>query len=291
MSGDVVLLKLGGSLITDKREREAVRPDVLARLAAELRDALARHGAPSVVVAHGSGSFGHLAASGTPLAQRDRRDVADPVALARAAAKTQDAAARLHRVVVEAMLGAGLPAFSLAPSSFLWRTAGELRGGSFEPLLGALDLGLLPVGYGDVVVDREAGASICSTEALLSCWVDQLAAAGRRVQRVLWLGETEGVHDPDGVPMPQITEQELETARRAAGGSSGVDVTGGMRLRIDVAWSLAERGAPSWILDGRRPGVLLAALSGEAGGTRVWSRRASGSAAAFEPRPEEAKRR
>jgi isopentenyl phosphate kinase len=275
MSGDVVLLKLGGSLITDKREREAARIDVLERLAAELRDALARAGSPSVVVAHGSGSFGHMAASGTPLAQRDRRDVGDPRALASAAARTQDAAARLHRTVVEALLAAGLPAFSLAPSSFLWRMAGELRGGSFEPLFGALDLGLLPVGYGDVVVDREAGASICSTEALLSCFVDRLAAEGRRAQRVLWLGETDGVLDPQGKTMPQITEEEIETARRAARGSSGVDVTGGMRLRIDVAWSLAERGVPSWILDGRQSGVLRDALGGSMGGTRVWSRRAS----------------
>lgn len=277
MPDDVVLLKLGGSLITDKRERETARLDVLGRLAAELRDALAREGSQPVVVAHGSGSFGHMAASGTPLAQRDRRDVGDPRALALAAARTQDAAARLHRVVVEALLDAGLPAFSLAPSSFLWRAAGELHGGSFEPLFGALDLGLLPVGYGDVVVDREAGASICSTEALLSFLVDRLAAEGRRAQRVLWLGETDGVLDPDGKPMPQITEEEIETARRAARGSSGVDVTGGMRLRIDVAWSLAQRGVPSWILDGRQPGVLRDALGGSTRGTRVWSRRGSDS--------------
>ena len=63
------------------------------------------------------------------------------------------------------LLAAGLPPFTWAPSSALVARAGRPVAGTIEPLIGALDLGLLPVAYGDVVADCLWGASICSTEA------------------------------------------------------------------------------------------------------------------------------
>ena len=36
-----------------------------------------------------------------------------------------------------------------------------------------------------------------------------------------------------------------------------------MLLRLDTAWQLARRGVGSLIADGRRPGLLAAALRGE----------------------------
>lgn len=270
MTAELVLIKLGGSLVTDKRDREVVRADVLARLAEELLE-VRQAGGPQVLLAHGSGSFGHAAAAGTPLGRRDRRERGELEPLRRAAARTQDAAARLHRWVIAALLEAGLPAFSLVASSFVWRQGGAVVCGALEPLLGALDLGLLPVGYGDVVMDRETGAAICSTEDLLLLLVMRLAAAGRPVREVLWLGATDGVLDTAGRRLPRISEAEIAAARDASGGSEAVDVTGGMRLRVDTAWSLARRGVPSWIVDGRRPGALRDALGGAAEGTRVVS--------------------
>jgi isopentenyl phosphate kinase len=279
VSRSPVLVKLGGSLITDKLDREVIRFEVLARLASELR-AAREAGCPPVVLAHGSGSFGHAAAAGTPLGDRGRRGLGGDVgALGLAAARTQDAAARLHRSVIGALLDAGIAAFSLAPSSFVWRADGLLTCGALDPLLGALDLGLVPVGYGDVVVDADAGATICSTEELLELWATGLGSVGRPVAEALWLGVTDGLLDAAGRSIPQIGEPEIAEAMRVAGGSAGVDVTGGMRLRVEAAWSLARRGVTSWIVDGRRPGALLEALTGEPRGTRVCSERARGGVA------------
>ncbi len=58
---DLVVVKLGGSLITDKRTDSTLRPEVLARLCREIaagREQLEE----SLMVTHGSGSFGHVAA-------------------------------------------------------------------------------------------------------------------------------------------------------------------------------------------------------------------------------------
>ncbi len=110
-ASDVVFLKLGGSLITDKRQAETPRPDVIARLAAEIAAARAQVPTMQLVIGHGSGSFGHVVGRryGT------RAGVESAVDWYGFAA-TADAAARLNRIVVAALLAADVPAWAIQPS-------------------------------------------------------------------------------------------------------------------------------------------------------------------------------
>ena len=59
---NLIFLKLGGSLITDKSNAHTARPDVLRRLAAEILTALDAQPDLRLVIGHGSGSFGHIPA-------------------------------------------------------------------------------------------------------------------------------------------------------------------------------------------------------------------------------------
>jgi isopentenyl phosphate kinase len=264
----IVLVKLGGSVLTDKRRPGSVRRDVLARLATEVAEV--RAGTRwRLVLGHGSGSFGHVAAA--------RHDLAGGVsskAQLRGVAETQSEARRLHGIVVEALLGARANPFSLSPSSFLTCRNGRPVTSTLAPLLLAFELGLLPVVYGDVVLDRERGAAICSTESVLLLLAQRLGRRGHRVARAVWVGETDGLYDEAGHTVAELDEGSLGRVSTTAGAASGVDVTGGMRLRLDTARSLARLGVDSWLIDGRTPGRLAAAVAGrrrQAGGTRVRS--------------------
>jgi isopentenyl phosphate kinase len=265
MRHELVLVKLGGSLITNKKVEGEARPATVERLAAEIAAWRSESPGRLLVLGHGSGSFGHAAAAKYGLGDGLRGG--DPMG----AAITQDQAARLHRLVVEKLLEAGLPAFSWAASTGLLCHAGRVRRSFFGSLLQALAAGLLPVFFGDVVADEALGAGIASTEAISLAFA---RAAARRhdlgISRAVWLGETEGIYDARGVTIPQIDGRNLETARRSAAGSAGVDVTGGMDLRLRTAWELTRFGVESLILDGNVPGRLQAALAGEeVPGTRV----------------------
>jgi isopentenyl phosphate kinase len=258
------VVKLGGSLITDKERPSTARREVIARLARELAAALP---APphALLISHGSGSFGHAAAARHGLRGGVRESAQLP-----GVAATQDQAHRLHRIVIEELIAAGLSTFSLAPSSFLIADAGQPVEIHLEPVVRALELGLVPVTFGDVVLDRARGASICSTETVLLALAPRLAAAGRPVTEVLWMGATAGVLDQRGQTVESITGANLDRVLAAAAGAAGTDVTGGMRHRVETAWRLAGQGIPSLVLDGLEAGVLERALRGEpAGGTRV----------------------
>ena len=260
---EIVLVKLGGSLLTDKSRPDAAHEEVITRLAEELA-AVSRARPGELVVGHGSGSFGHVAAERHEI----HRGLSAPDQLP-GVSRTQERAAALHRRVSAALLDAGAVPWSFQPSSALVAEGGRPRG-SAAPLVRALELGLLPVTWGDVVLDRERGAAILSTEAVFTWLVDALAEAGLAVRRALWLGATDGVLGEDGERIERVTVDEAGEALAAAGGSGGTDVTGGMRLRLETAVELARRGVVSQILDGREPGIVARALAGEpVGGTRV----------------------
>ena len=239
-----------------------------------------------MLLAHGSGSFGHVVARGTAIDPSLLEDLAREQPddeLWTAAARTQDAAARLHRLVMAELLEAEVPAYSIVPSSFMVGEGGgsaRLCVATTRPLRMALERRLVPVTLGDVIMDSAHGARIASTEEILLALCSSLKAEGVSVSRCLWLGETAGVLDGEGGVVPRIGRETIEEARSWATRSAGVDVTGGMRLRLDVAWSLAVEGVDSWIGDGRGEGALERALEWSLGerhgagslGTRVSAR-------------------
>ena len=265
MTRPFVLLKLGGSLITDKARPRIARHAAIRRLSRELAAAADGPRAPRLLVGHGSGSFGHAAAAEGGLTPgADARRSLDAIA------RTQQASADLHRIVVAALADAGARPFSLAPSSFLYAANGRVTRSFTDPIFAALELGLLPVVYGDVVLDRTRGAVIVSTEELFLVLVKEAARRGNPVARVVWLGETDGVRGLDGRTIARLSAAEAKRTARRVTGASGIDVTGGMALRLRAAGTLARAGVASTIVDGRRAGAVAAAIAGrDTGGTRV----------------------
>jgi len=254
---EIVLVKLGGSLITDKARLETPRLEVLARLAGEIARGAAKRSF-RLVVGHGSGSFGHIAAQRFDLASGIRSiDQLPGISL------TQERAAALHSLVIDALAGAGASPFSIAPSSCIVAAAGRPAAFEDEPFLLALGQGLLPVLYGDVVMDRDWGASIFSTEKILDLIARSLLGCGWTVRRVLWLGETDGLYDAAGKTVPHVSEADFEEAVRAIGAPAGMDVTGGMLHRLETALALSRLGIPSLLANGLTPGLLERALRGE----------------------------
>lgn len=262
---EIVFLKLGGSLITEKARKETPRLDVLARVAAEIAVTLRVRPGLGLVLGHGSGSYGHFAAERYGI---HRGCLADWWGYAETAA----AAARLNRLVVDACLAAGVPVVGIQPSASARTQRGQLREWVTWPLEALLERGLVPVVYGDVALDEVQGCSIISTEQIF----DYLA---RRItpQRILLAGEVDGVYtadpqrEPQARPVPRLTPAMWETQEQRLAGARGVDVTGGMRSKVRQMLSLVESlpGVRVYIFSGLEKGRVRAALEGNPGGTEL----------------------
>jgi len=261
----LVFLKLGGSLITDKTRAYTPRPQIISRLAAEIRRVLDQRPDWSLLIGHGSGSFGHWAAR--PYSTRTGVYTPDQW---RGYAKVAAAAARLNRMVADALLDAGVPALSLQPSASARCYARELVYVDTRPIHDALARGLVPLVYGDVAFDEVCGGTIVSTEGIFAYLAGEMLPA-----RILLVGEAPGVLS-GGVVVPRITPADLPAVRRALSGSEGIDVTGGMADKVLRMVRLVARHPEIrvHILSGAEPGVLARALLDDAlpVGTRIVGR-------------------
>ncbi len=245
---DLIFLKLGGSLLTDKTAVEALRSDVLERLAQEIADARVGNPGLRLVLGHGSGSFGHVAG-----ARHDTRMGVSGRGQWFGFAEVSDAAARLDRHVIAALLARGVPAIGLPPSASATVTDGRITGLSVSSVKSALEADLVPVVFGDVAFDDVRGGTIISTEEVMDYLTAEL-----RPRHLLLAGETPGVLDLKGVVIPHLSRANLTEYLPALGGSRGTDVTGGMVAKVTAMIELAESlpGLSIRIFSGLIPDLL-----------------------------------
>jgi len=262
----LVFLKLGGSLITDKRAPRTPRKDVLDRLAAEIQAGLAQDPELKILLGHGSGSFGHTSGS----LHHTREGVSSPGDWAGFSEVWADAA-DLHRLVMSALRGAGLPALGFPPSASVLTHNREIAAWNLDPIRSALENGLLPVVYGDVVFDSGQGGTILSTEDLFF-----YLAGAFKPQRILLAGRDQGVCQdfPDCKHLyTEITPDDKDDLRGKVNPSEAPDVTGGMGEKVDRTLDLISKlpDLEALIFSGEQAGNLQLALNGGSPGTRLHS--------------------
>jgi isopentenyl phosphate kinase len=250
----LVVLKLGGSVITRKREVERSRPKVLARLAEEIASTNDRR----LVVLHGAGSFGHPGAKKFGLA-RAPLPAESAGARARGAAIVATEVRRLHLLVLRALVRAGTAPTSVPIATHARNREGRLVAFDAAPFSDALSRGLLPVSFGDVVPDERWGASILSADTI----AEQLALA-LRPERVVFVSDVPGVlTGPVGgrrTVIPELSEESVVALRPAAGAA---DVTGGIRGKAEAMLRIARAGSDAGLISGLTDGALSRALRGE----------------------------
>ncbi len=255
----MIFLKLGGSLITVKDQPETARFDVLERLAREIAEARRADPGLCVLVGHGSGSFGHVAAArhSTHLGGKNWLGFAE----------VWRSANRLNRLVVDALIAAGVPALSFPPSASALARGGVPTELAVEPIRRSLEAGLVPVVQGDVAFDDIQGTTILSTEAVFGFLVPRL-----QPDRVLLAGIERGVYRD--FPLNSslagvVTEADLECL--SLSGSAATDVTGGMadKVRHALAMAAARPSMEVRIFSGAEPGQVQSSLLGSHLGTQV----------------------
>ena len=277
---ELVFLKLGGSLITDKTRPYVARFDKLTDLAAQIKHALQARPNLLLVLGHGSGSFGHTAAqkygtrdgpSASPysplFSEKMGRDKGG--GYWRGFAEVWYQASTLNRFVVQALHEAGIPAMTFSPTASVWSEQGRVAEWDMSQIKYALEKSIIPVVHGDVIFDRAKGGTILSTEELFEHLAREL-----RPQRILLAGLEEGVWADFPARrhrVEKLTRESFEQIRQSTGKAVGADVTGGMESKVRQMLELAEDvpGLTIQIFSGENPGNLQKALLGEHLGTII----------------------
>lgn len=250
---DFVIVKLGGSAITVKSQKETLARAFLLQCAeqlAQVKDC-------NLIVIHGAGSFGHFQAKEYGLSGGNshfnwRFGFAD----------TRRAVTYLNREVVSSLVAMSVPAISLSPLSGC-QTAGKGKLVEESTLHRAVALalgGFVPVLHGDCVMDVEQGCSILSGDVLVVRLCVQLQT---RLRAVVFVTDVPGVltHPPDhpqAALIPTLVASTSGIITDLVSSTANHDVTGGLAAKLSAAASVAQLGCPVDIVQVGSQAALLA---------------------------------
>lgn len=261
---ELIMVKWGGSLITEKDKPFTPRMEIIQSLAKQIKKLQEIKPDLKIILGHGSGSFGHAVAS----KYKTRNGV-----------KTEEdwigfsqvwhAARSLNFIVTQALHDQGLPAVTFSPSSFI----SSLNGKGFEffqfPFERALSSNILPVIHGDVIFDHLLGGTILSTEDIFLFLSDyfqpqKILLAG--IEDYIWADFPE-----KKFPIKSITPRNFEDIKTKIGESSSVDVTGGMIEKVKLMIDLVKQYPDTKIsiFSGLSSDCLIREVLGEPSGTLI----------------------
>lgn len=262
MTEELIFLKLGGSLITDKAQPEIALPELIFDLLSDVKRYMDNHPEKKILLGHGSGSFGHHAA-----AKFNTRNGVNTFAEWQGFQQVWESARKLNQVVLEIGKKANLELISFPPSASLLSRKGKVVSWNTKPIEHALEHNLVPVVYGDVVFDETLGGTIFSTEELFAHLATSLKPAC-----ILMAGKEAAVfadypinQQPiRHIPSTAVLESYLQP-------SENQDVTGGMRSKVAQMQAIchANPGISIEIFHASQPGELFEALSGSHSGTII----------------------
>jgi isopentenyl phosphate kinase len=255
MSVKPTVLKLGGSVITDKEKPLTPNLEAIERLA----DEIAQAKVSSLILVHGGGSFGHPIAKKYNLTE----GYGDPSQVI-GFSETHRVMTKLNILVMEALINHDVNAVVVQPSSCVVTKAGRIQSMELKPIEKMLKMGLVPVLYGDAVLDSEKGFAILSGDQLVSSLAISFGASC-----IIMGGDVDGIYtaDPKSCQsaklIQRVTLEELKNQKHDIEGSKATDVTGGMLGKMRELIPAIEHNIQTLIVNATKPLRVYKALRGE----------------------------
>lgn len=248
----MIIIKLGGSVITDKAKECCFKHEIMDRLAAELQ-----HAEKKTILVHGAGSFGHILAK-----QYKLNDGFKQKKQIKGFSRTHAAVQRLNSLVLETLHNHDIPAVSIPPHAVLSLSNHKISRMDYKLFTRYLDLGFTPVSFGDVALDTRLGFSICSGDLLLQALAERF-----QPEKVIFVLDEDGLYsanpktDANATFIEKATRKDLEKFTTQV--NAHADVTEGMKGKLHTIKQIASKGVDTILLNGNIHNRLYDTLKGK----------------------------
>jgi len=255
----ILVLKLGGSLITDKSKPYTMRTDILRAASKEIGNCMKEGLVKKLAIVHGVGSYGH-----PPVIQHKLYKGFISESQLLPISCTQSEVNELRRAVTACLQDEGVPVNLFHTSSIATARKGQIVKMDLEAVKGFMSIGMVPVLGGDMVYDTEMGFSVGSGDQVAAILARELKATD-----LIFATDVAGVYDADpkvnsgARPIKEISlsnPQELAKAK-----DNERDASGAMRGKLYVLEGLKpelSQGLRLSIISMMTPGRLSTFLQG-----------------------------
>jgi isopentenyl phosphate kinase len=248
----MIILKLGGSVITDKAQKQSFKTEIMNNLASQIKKA-----DKEVIIIHGAGSFGHILAKEHNLNDGFFKD-----SQLLGFSQTHSMVQKLSNLVIDCLNKHNIPAVAIPPHSILTLKDHKPAKMDFDIFSYYIKHGFTPVTFGDVALDESLRFSICSGDLLV-----ELLTKHFKPDKVVFAIDEDGLFssnpkkDKNAKLIDKANVKDLEKLTTTL--DSHADVTGGMAGKINTIKTISKQGIETILVNGNKPDRLYKVLIGE----------------------------
>ncbi len=254
----IILLKLGGGLLTDKNKPFSIREEVAKSAVQQIIDADEK-----VILIHGGGSFGHPLAKQYSISKGLNPSIENQIF---GLTQTHQSMNKFNSYLINLFLEKKYPALSIQASSIFIKDSHKISTYSIEIIKAALDLNILPILYGDIILDKQGSFSIISGDQIILELCENLKKYS--VSKVIFTMETDGIYINDKDTNGECTlatecnSDELDSLNLANLGQK-IDVTGGIKGKLNFIKQICTYNIPVQLINGLKEGYIYKSLKNQ----------------------------
>jgi len=236
MQQEVVLIKLGGSVVTHKERPMTINKMAIDRIFKSLLSIKV-----PIILVHGGGSFGHYWSIKYDMHSKPDRYPPDGIAA------VHESMISLNHIIAKSMIKFKLNPYAVSPFSFISGNKPLVKK-IFELASMTRDK-IIPVTYGDVVYRANHKYSILSGDELMTMISHVL-----KPKKVIFAVNVDGIYtDPQGKQVIQTIEEKSLIKFS----NVNFDITGGMKRKVREALKISLGGMDVHFVNGFKPERLL----------------------------------
>jgi isopentenyl phosphate kinase len=234
----MILIKLGGSIITNKEKPLSVRRNTIDSISKNLRKI-----DEPIIIVHGGGSYGHYWSVKYDIHTKERKYDLRGVAI------TKNSMIELNKIILDSLLKNKLNPYCLPPTDFMSGNKPILK--KIKEIEKIAKSGFIPVTYGDALWYGQKKTYILSGDKIMT----YLARILKPRLCIFALNE-DGLYS-DLKSKKLIYELKNE---RPSISKNKMDVTGGMTRKVEEASKISKSGINVFFVNGNKPERIVKAV-------------------------------
>lgn len=244
---DIILIKLGGSVITKKDEPLTPNLDAIKGIVNQLKTLNKK-----MIVIHGGGSFGHYWS-----VKYDMHTKPQPYD-SRGISVVHESMIALNQIITNFFIKGKLNVYSFPPMIFMKN--GRLQNDKVNEIIEMTNHNLTPITFGDVIHFKSNNYSILSGDAIMS-----LLAKKIRPKKIIFAVNVDGLYKNlrEKKIIREIKNQDVSVIDSLDNKEKDVDVTGGMRRKVKEALLISSYGLDVMMVNGLKPIHIKRAILGQ----------------------------
>jgi isopentenyl phosphate kinase len=241
MGHNLILIKLGGSVITFKEKPLAANFEAIRNISYTLASVKT-----PIILIHGGGSFGHYWSVRYNIHSKPDRYDSHGISI------VHESMIALNQIIVNSMIKVGMNPYTIIPSMFIYDHKPITK--KIKELKSIVESSVIPITFGDVVYIENKMYSILSGDALMS-----LLSKILRPSKVIFTLNVDGIYKD--MKNREILK-ELKNNNSARFSKVIQDVTGGMRRKVIEALKISDIGIDVMMVNGLKPERIINAITG-----------------------------